>query len=134
MTIRLAGYTFVKVHGRESRAGSLTAEWAHFAEWKKVNSEGEEGAISLDTTIRGICPPARLLDIVENFMLFAEARGGLAKLVAAAAPTPASMLRLLMSMTFPPVFVGYPSTRPARVSTSACATTLRIRFGSSFRM
>ncbi len=32
--------------------------------------------------IRGTCEPARLLDIVENFTLFEEARGGLIKLIA----------------------------------------------------
>src|SRR5262249_25057479 len=31
----------------------------------------------------------------------------------------------------PPVFASYPSTQPARVSPSACASTFRIRFGSA---
>ena len=60
----------------------MTAAWEHFAEWKKINSEGEEGVISLETVIRGTCEPDRLLDLVENFTLFAEAQGGLRKLVA----------------------------------------------------
>ncbi len=69
-------------NGRESVMGSLTGAWEHFAEWKKINSEGDEGVISLETTLRGTLAPARLLDIVENFVLFAEAKSGLAKLVA----------------------------------------------------
>jgi type I restriction enzyme R subunit len=69
-------------NGRQSRVGSVTAPWEHFSEWKKINAEGEEGIISLDTTIRATCPRERLLDIVENFTLFAETRGGLRKLVA----------------------------------------------------
>jgi type I restriction enzyme R subunit len=69
-------------NGRQSRVGSVTAAWEHFSEWKKINAEGEKGIISLDTTIRATCPRDRLLDIVENFTVFAETRGGLRKLVA----------------------------------------------------
>jgi type I restriction enzyme R subunit len=69
-------------NGSQSKIGSMTAEWEHFAEWKKINNEGEEGIVSLDTMIRGTCEPKRLLDILENFMLFNEATGGLVKLVA----------------------------------------------------
>ena len=69
-------------NGSQSRIGSLTAEWEHFAEWKKINDEGEEGKISLETMIRGICDKARLLDLVENFILFAETSDGTQKLVA----------------------------------------------------
>ena len=69
-------------NGSRSRIGSLTAEWEHFSEWKKINSEGEEGKISLETMIRGTCDKQRLLDLVENFILFTENKGGLQKLVA----------------------------------------------------
>jgi len=69
-------------NGSRSKVGSVTSGWEHFVDWKKINSEGEEGRISLDTTIRGTCEPGRLLDLVENFTLFMEARGGLIKLIA----------------------------------------------------
>ena len=69
-------------NGSQSRIGSLTAEWEHFAEWKKINSEGEEGKISLETMVRGTCEKRRLLDLVENFILFVEVSGGMQKLVA----------------------------------------------------
>jgi len=69
-------------NGVDTRVGSMTAPWEHFNEWKKINSEGEEGIVSLETVIRGICESSRLLDIIENFTIFAELRGGLAKLVA----------------------------------------------------
>jgi len=69
-------------NGSKSKIGSISAAWEHFADWKKINSEGEEGIISLDTMIRGTCEPAHLLDLVENYTLFMEARGGLIKLVA----------------------------------------------------
>lgn len=69
-------------NGVNSRIGSTTASWEHFADWKKINSEGEEGIISLDTMIRGTCDKQKLLDIIENFILFSEQKGGLIKLVA----------------------------------------------------
>src|SRR5450756_2610739 len=69
-------------NGSESRVGSVTAGWEHFAEWKKIGSESEAGQVSLETMLRGVCEPTRLLDLVENFTLFQEAPGGLIKLIA----------------------------------------------------
>jgi type I restriction enzyme R subunit len=69
-------------NGSQSRIGSVTAEWGHFVEWKRINSEGEQGIISLETMIRGTCDPARLLDLVENFTLFMKTKKGLVKLLA----------------------------------------------------
>ncbi|MDQ3174761.1 MAG: type I restriction endonuclease, partial [Acidobacteriota bacterium] len=69
-------------HGSKSLIGSLTADLDHFVEWKKINDEGDEGIVSLDTMIRGTCEPARLLDLVENFTLFVENEGGFLKLLA----------------------------------------------------
>lgn len=69
-------------NGSQSRIGSLTAELEHFADWKKINDEGEEGLISLETMIRGTCAKPRLLDLVENFTLFADTQGGTQKLLA----------------------------------------------------
>ncbi|WP_017319306.1 type I restriction endonuclease subunit R [Mastigocladopsis repens] len=69
-------------NGTKSRIGSLTAKWDHFSEWKKINSEGEEGIVSLDTIIRGTCEKTKLLDIVENFIFFYLAKGSLVKIIA----------------------------------------------------
>jgi type I restriction enzyme R subunit len=44
----------------------MTAGWEQLAEWKKINDEGEEGVVSLETIIRGVCEKARLLDLVEK--------------------------------------------------------------------
>lgn len=68
-------------NGSDSKIGSMTAEWDHFTDWKRINDEGEEGIISLDTMIRGTCEPTRFLDIVENFVVFTEMSQGLVKLV-----------------------------------------------------
>ena len=69
-------------NGSESKFGSLTASWEHFTEWKRVESEDEPGAVSLETILKGICDHRRLLDIIENFTLFMDAQGGLMKLTA----------------------------------------------------
>jgi len=69
-------------NGSQSVVGSVTASWEHFSEWKKVASEEEQGIVSLETTIRATCAPWRLLDLVENFVLYKEARGGLIKILA----------------------------------------------------
>jgi type I restriction enzyme R subunit len=69
-------------NGSQSRIGTLTADWEHFTEWKKINREGERGVVSLETMIRGTCERARLLDLVENFILFSESRQGVVKMVA----------------------------------------------------
>ncbi|HUS88510.1 MAG TPA: type I restriction endonuclease subunit R, partial [Desulfosporosinus sp.] len=68
-------------NGSEAKVGSITSEWGHFNDWKKINSEGEEGVISLETVLRGTCEPMRFLDILENFLLFMEVRGGIVKIV-----------------------------------------------------
>ncbi len=69
-------------NGIDSLVGSMTSEWEHFAEWKKISDEEEAGVVSLETMIRGVCEKRRLLDIVENFTLFQAIRGGTAKIVA----------------------------------------------------
>ena len=69
-------------NGSETRIGTFTAEWEHFFEWKKISDEEEQGVISLETVLRGVCEPSRFLDLVENFTVFEEVRGGLVKKVA----------------------------------------------------
>jgi type I restriction enzyme R subunit len=69
-------------NGAETKVGTITSPWEHFLEWKKINAEGEEGRVSIETVVRGMCAPERLLDIVGNFTVFQELPGGLVKLVA----------------------------------------------------
>ncbi|MDX1971334.1 MAG: type I restriction endonuclease subunit R [Candidatus Sumerlaeia bacterium] len=68
-------------NGSESNLGTISSEWEHFFTWKKINDEGEEGVISLETMIKGTCKKSRFLDLVENFTLFQESKGGSIKLV-----------------------------------------------------
>ncbi|WP_404358832.1 type I restriction endonuclease subunit R [Methylotuvimicrobium sp. KM1] len=56
-------------NGADSRVGTLTSPYKFFMEWKRIE-EDDEGVVSLDTLLRGTCAPHRLLDLVENFLLF----------------------------------------------------------------
>lgn len=62
----------------ETRLGSLTGQWEHFFGWLRVNDEKEKvdrvqianTGTSLERLIEGLFPKERLLDYVENFVLF----------------------------------------------------------------
>ncbi|MBI5222253.1 MAG: type I restriction endonuclease subunit R [Candidatus Magasanikbacteria bacterium] len=69
-------------NGIESKVGTLTGAYEHFNEWKKIKDEKEVGKVSLETVIKGTCEPSRLLDIVENFILFDDSRGERIKAIA----------------------------------------------------
>lgn len=69
-------------NGRYSRIGSITAEWEHFYEWKRISDEKEQGRISLETILLGTCERTRLLDLVENFTLYKQVSGGQIKIIA----------------------------------------------------
>ncbi|MBI4245281.1 MAG: type I restriction endonuclease subunit R [Planctomycetes bacterium] len=69
-------------NGIETKVGTLTSAYEHFNEWKKIKSEDEETRVSLETVIRGVCEPSRLLDIVENFTLFDDSFRERKKIVA----------------------------------------------------
>jgi len=69
-------------NGSQAVLGSFAAPWEHYNAWKKINSEGEAGVISLETLVRATCAPARLLDLVENYTLYHEGKRGAEKIVA----------------------------------------------------
>ena len=60
-------------NGAATKVGTITSGWEFFSEWKKINSEGEEGVVSLETVIRGMCTKERVLDLIENFVAFQDA-------------------------------------------------------------
>ncbi|WP_338514080.1 type I restriction endonuclease subunit R [Pseudomonas poae] len=67
-------------NGHESLMGGSHTDFDFFAPWKRLEEGGPEDP-SLETLLRATCDPGRFLDLVENFMLFDEARGGLRKVV-----------------------------------------------------
>ena len=62
----------------ETKIGSFTASWDYFFNWLRVDDEKEkidrkqikELGTSLERAIDGLCAPAKLLDYVENFVIF----------------------------------------------------------------
>ena len=46
-------------NGADTKVGTITSGWEFFSEWKKINSEGEQGVVSLETVIRGMCTKER---------------------------------------------------------------------------
>ena len=68
-------------NGFESKIGSITSKFEHFHEWKRIQ-ENEEGVVSLDTILKGVCDKSRLLDLFENFILYDNSVGKLVKLIA----------------------------------------------------
>lgn len=69
-------------NGIDTKVGSTFAPWQFFNEWKRVEDEEEPGRVSLETVIRGTCAKGKLLDLVENFVVYEEETGGLVKKLA----------------------------------------------------
>lgn len=67
-------------NGLESVMGAAHAPYEVFAPWKRLEEDGPDDP-SLETLLRATCAPARFLDLIESFVLFDEARGGLRKIV-----------------------------------------------------
>ena len=65
-------------NGIETRVGSLTAEWEHFFHWLRPDDEKEkikreqirEDGTSAERFLAGLCPKDKLLDYLENFVLY----------------------------------------------------------------
>ena len=69
-------------NGDKARYGSITSKWEHFVEWKR-NSEKDKGRVDAEALLDGMLAKERLLDLVENFILFDDSRaGGTRKIVA----------------------------------------------------
>ena len=69
-------------NGDHARYGSITSEWGHFTEWKRLD-EAEQGSLEAEVLLNGMLAHDRLLDIVENFILFDESKPGATRKVIA---------------------------------------------------
>ena len=69
-------------NGHRARYGSITSEWEHFAEWKRLdeNGPGQRGGRGAAQRHAG---QDRLLDIVENFILFDASKPGATRKIVA---------------------------------------------------
>lgn len=69
-------------NGDHARYGSITSEWGHFAEWKRLD-EADSGSLGAELLLNGLLAHEQLLDIVENFILFDESKPGATRKVIA---------------------------------------------------
>ncbi len=69
-------------NGDRARFGSITSRWEHFVEWKR-GDEKDQGRLDAQALLDGMLARDRLLDLVENFVLFDDSRpGGTRKIIA----------------------------------------------------
>lgn len=65
-------------NAKETKVGSFTASWEHFGEWLRIEDEKErpdkaeikKNSNSLRYTINGLLDQGKLLDYIENFVLY----------------------------------------------------------------
>ncbi len=62
-------------NGDCARYGSITSKWEHFAEWKRLD-EADKGQVDAERLLDGMLAHGRMLDIVENFILFDDSKPG----------------------------------------------------------
>ena len=67
-------------NGDRARYGSITSDWEHFAEWKRLD-EADKGDLEAEQLLNGMLAHDRLLDIVENFILFDDSKPGVTRKV-----------------------------------------------------
>lgn len=69
-------------NGDRARYGSITSTWEHFNEWKRLD-EADKGSVEAERLLNGMLAHDRLLDLVENFILFDESKPGATRKVVA---------------------------------------------------
>lgn len=69
-------------NGHRARYGSITSQWEHFAEWKRLD-EQDKGSVDAEVLLNGLLNKDRLLDIFENFILFDTSKPGAVRKVIA---------------------------------------------------
>lgn len=62
-------------NGDRAKYGSITADWGRYLEWKR-NDESEPGRVEAEVLLNGMLAKERLLDLVENFILFDDSKQG----------------------------------------------------------
>ena len=68
-------------NGEKAKLGSITSEWDHFHEWKRL-SEEDPGVVDMETLLKGVCNKRDFMDIIENFILFDDTSGETKKILA----------------------------------------------------
>ena len=68
-------------NGEKAKIGSITSQWAHFHEWKRL-AEEEPGVVDMETLLKGVCDKRQFMDLLENFILFDESSAEPRKILA----------------------------------------------------
>ncbi len=71
----------ILANGIDAKIGTHSAKFKFFHAWKRL-SEDEPGAVDMETLLKGTCSKANLLDLFENFIVYDESAGGVAKILA----------------------------------------------------
>ncbi|MCX7070786.1 MAG: type I restriction endonuclease subunit R [Gammaproteobacteria bacterium] len=71
----------VLANGVDARIGGLGGRYEHFHEWKRLE-ETAPGAVDMETLLKGVCDKRNFLDLFENYILFDDSGGRMAKIVA----------------------------------------------------
>ena len=69
-------------NGDKARYGSVTSGWDHYAEWKRLE-ETDQGSVAAEVLLNGMLARSRLLDLLENFIVFDDSRAGAVRKVVA---------------------------------------------------
>jgi type I restriction enzyme R subunit len=69
-------------NGHRARYGSITSQWDHFGEWKRLD-ERDKGSLEAEVLLNGMLAHDKLLDLVENFILFDGSKPGATRKVIA---------------------------------------------------
>jgi type I restriction enzyme R subunit len=69
-------------NGDQARYGSVTSGWEHFGEWKRL-SEQDKGSVNAEVLLNGMLDKTRLMDLVENYILFDAGKAGAVRKIVA---------------------------------------------------
>lgn len=70
-------------NGHRARYGSITSPWEHFSEWKRLAEDDRKGSVEAERLFNGMLAHDRLLDLLENFILFDASKPGAVRKVIA---------------------------------------------------
>lgn len=68
-------------NGDKAKVGSFSAKYEYFHEWKRL-AENETGVVDMETLLKGLCTKKNFMDIFENFIVYDDSMGKMAKILA----------------------------------------------------
>jgi type I restriction enzyme R subunit len=68
-------------NGVTSKIGTIGSPWEFFNDWKRL-VEKDPGNVELATMLRGVCKKENFIDLLENFILYDQSNGHIAKIMA----------------------------------------------------